>query len=107
MIGSWMRRGRRDHRRRHADDLERRDQILLDRGLDRAAVEARLCERPGGRVGVALGKREQQVLGLDLLGAEAPGGVPRPLHGAAAVAWGERPAALSGTRLSSAGRQVE
>ena len=45
--------------------------------LDRGAVQAGLGERAGGRVGVAGGEREQQVLGLDLLGAQAPRGVER------------------------------
>jgi hypothetical protein len=69
MVRARRHRRRVEDRRGHADDLEHRDEVGLDRRRDRLRVEAGLGDRTGGRR-VALGQAEQQMLGLDLLGAQ-------------------------------------
>ena len=71
------RRGRRrvDDRRRHADDLEHRDEVGLDRRRDRVAVDAGLGDRAGGRR-VALGER--RAAGARARPARRRAAAPRP-----------------------------
>ena len=77
---------RRDDGCRYPDDVQRGDEVRLDRLLDPARVEAGFGKRTSRRIRATFRQRKQEVLRLDPVGAEAPRRIQRPRDGLAALA---------------------